>query len=167
VFAATRNCLSLSEYKRIIEARDSNPGLFPNGEMPLLNLLIFLAEERGELNVQRAPIQLVCDWENQEYLKQEFQIGDTGPNLSHPAPTVLHFTDPKPLACSSGFNSPMQFFREKCARDYLGIPACLAKFFTRIEEMKWRLRVAYRRKYGGLHSRARRTIRHLLNHKSK
>jgi hypothetical protein len=145
-----------------MEVRKSNPGLFTNSEMPLLNFMIFDAEERGELKVRRTPLQLVCESENQKFLIDNFRIDASGPNLSHAMATVLHFTDPKPLACCASFNAPVQYFRKKCANEYLGVPRRLTGVFTRLEEIEWRLRVYYRRNFGGAHARIRRTIKRLF-----
>jgi len=168
VFAAKRNCLSLNVYRRIFEARQPHPGLFsPSAEMPLLNFLIFEAEERGEVQVRRAPIQVVCEQDNQDFLRRTFHLTSSGPETSPPTPTVLHFTEPKPLAASPGFNAPMQYFREKCARDYSKIPSFLTGLYTRLEELEWRMRVSYRRNFGGWHARIRGAISRLLNRNSR
>lgn len=165
VWAATRNCLSMAAYQNLFELHRTNPGVFKSGEMALLNILIFEAEEKGEINVKRAPIQTVCEFQNQAYLRETFVLDSSGPNTSQSPATVLHFTDPKPLTISPGFNEPVQFFREKCAREYLGLPAWAAKTYLGLEEMNWRLRVAYRQKLGGMHVRVRKIIRRILGKK--
>jgi hypothetical protein len=156
VFAARRGCLSLKRYREIFEMRQQTPGLLaPSGEMPMLNLLIFEAEERGEVKVKRAPLQFVCETNSESLAREAFSCGPAGPDLSRHAPVVLHFTDPKPLAASSGFKAPVQYFREKCLCATLGLPGLLAHLYTRFEEINWRMRVFYRRNFGWMHVQLR------------
>jgi hypothetical protein len=163
VFAARRNCLSLENYQRLFALRTSTPGLFTPSEMPLLNYMIFEAEERGAITVRRAPLQMVCETENSDFLRRTFRLSTQGPDLSQPAPTVLHFTDPKPLTVSSGFKAPVQFFREQCAHEFLGLPRFLTGIYTWLEELEWRVRVGYRRRFGGWHVLLRKWISGVRN----
>jgi hypothetical protein len=150
-FFARRGAFAIEEYREVIELRDKNPGLFPIGEMGLLNFMIFRAAEQGRLKLSRRPMELVCDYMNQDVLRRRLTFENGAPPLRPAEPTVLHFTDPKPLTDSEGVHEPFTYFRAKAWVRMRRLYRPIVKLCLRIEELPWRITITYRRKYGRHH----------------
>ena len=150
-FALRRNLFSIDEYRRLLETRAKVTGIFPMSEMGVLNFMIFRAVEEGKINLRREPYELLCDYTNMNWLSDKYQLTSHGPSITDQNnPRILHFTQPKPLTSSYGFHAPFDYFRRQAA-EKLGMPSVISSTFLAAEELPWRMRVYYRRKFGGYH----------------
>jgi hypothetical protein len=150
-FAARRGAFDLEDYKRLLHLRETVPGLFPVGEMPLLNTLIFRAHQRGTIRLRRTPMQMLCDYTNADWLPQRFKFAADGPDVTKGDEMVLHFTEPKPALNSDGFNAPFTYFRRQAMRRIGGWSGWILPISLRMQELEWRATKAWRRHGGRYH----------------
>jgi len=124
VFAARRGALQMEDYRAAMAAHLSDAQIYRfGGEMGMLNLLIFLGHQRGELTFRQRRIQMLTADHDDAYLQQR---------LEEERPWVFHYAGSKPLAIGSAFNQPMTDGRRLVA-DSLG--CCLA-----LEDLRFRVR---------------------------
>ncbi len=146
-----RGAFDLDYYKEVVKLRQDNPGLFPIGEMGILNFMIFRAVEQGKLKLAQRPMELVCDYTNQDVLRKRLQFENGAPPAKPVQPIVLHFTDPKPLTDSHGVHAPFTYFRGVAWKRMHKMSRPLVRLMLRLEELPWRITITYRRKYGRFH----------------
>ena len=150
-FGCRRGVFDLDEYKHLLELRNRLPGLFPIGEMPLLNTLLFLAHQRGEVRLRRASMQMVCDYTNAGWLSQRFRINGGSPMIIEGDEKILHFTQPKPISSSDGFHEPFDFFRIRAIRETPSLGQYFPYFALCLQEAEWRVTRAWRQHGGRYH----------------
>ncbi len=137
-FGVRRGVFSIDEYKEVLNLRENVPGLFPIGEMPLLNVMIFRAAEAGRIKLKRTHFQMLCDYSNVEMLKKRYRIVGGMPQIDPNDQMVLHFTQPKPLMNSDGFNAPFVHYRKKAYKDSHTLTKPFARPMLTVEETEWR-----------------------------
>ncbi|MGA3067185.1 MAG: hypothetical protein ABSF29_10095 [Tepidisphaeraceae bacterium] len=148
-FFGRRGAIGLEEYKEVIRLRDENPGVFPIGEMGLLNFMIFRAADQGRLKLVRRPMELVCDYYmDRGVARERMKFEEGAPPRRPERAMVLHFTDPKPLTDSRGVHEPFDYFRMEALRRISGSGS---GWRIRLEELPWRITTEYRQKYGRYH----------------
>jgi hypothetical protein len=134
VFGFKRGFLDLRECLKLMQLRHANIEMFGAGDQGVLNILVFLASQRGTIKVSDAHLQSVVPVLAKSELQQRFRIENGIPVLWH-KPTAIHWAGPKPYTTNPDvFSLPMDFFRELGMREF-GLPGWVpAKAAMRADE---------------------------------
>jgi hypothetical protein len=138
VFAFRRSLLDVDEYLEWLEVMWGNPQLIKPGDQTLLNLMLFQAADRGEIDLRQEKIQLVTHGVGREGLQKLFPLKDGIPDVTGPA-IVIHWAGAKPLRTNKNvYPKPMLFFRRKFLKDAYNLTERFADVVIAFEELHHR-----------------------------
>lgn len=117
VFFAKRDCLDINKYLYLLDLMKDNPGLFKCGEQGLLNLMVFMASDEGQLKLCQKHIQTIVPDSPVEKLEELYPVSELSSLECHSL-AAIHWCGRKPFAYRKKvYSSPMTYFRRKFLHD--------------------------------------------------